>query len=457
MLNFSKLQYLLEINELYQWLATTALCAIICAFVEIFLFINLFQIKVEKSKKIKVFTLDSIIGFIIYVIFKPPFHRAFEIIFTITLFRMFFEKRIEKCILSVAISAIIVICADTIFSKIFCLAFHSLDSYINLMYSYKYKLCLVISIAIVRLILCYIVKHKKITINIAETLSNKNRNTIIAISIIGVALIFFNTYEMAMYITNFPYSIFILDLVSLITYFIISVKDIIRITKIEEQNEKINNLECYNKTLSIMYDSIRGFRHDYSNFIQALNGYVQTNNMEGIRMMCKSATKDCQDVNKLGILDPKVINNPAVYSLITNKYYIAKKENIEINVEVMVDLKEMEICNYELCRILAILLDNAIEAARDCEEKIINVRFVKDVRANRKLLIIENSYCEKDIDIDKIFEKGYTSKVDTMNQHGLGLWNVRRILEKSNNLNLFTSKGELFSQQLEIYDNCNVA
>ena len=78
MLNFSKLQYLLEINELYQWLATTALCAIICAFVEIFLFINLFQIKVEKSKKINVFILDSIIGFIIYVIFKPPFHRAFE-------------------------------------------------------------------------------------------------------------------------------------------------------------------------------------------------------------------------------------------------------------------------------------------------------------------------------------------------------------------------------------------
>ena len=41
--------------------------------------------------------------------------------------------------------------------------------------------------------------------------------------------------------------------------------------------------------------------------------------------------------------------------------------------------------------------------------------------------------------------------------HGLGLWNVRRILKTCSNLNLFTSKGEMFSQQLEIYDKCEVA
>ena len=36
--------------------------------------------------------------------------------------------------------------------------------------------------------------------------------------------------------------------------------------------------------------------------------------------------------------------------------------------------------------------------------------------------------------------------------HGLGLWNIRRILHKNSNLNLFTTKKDkLFSQQLEIY------
>ncbi len=35
-----------------------------------------------------------------------------------------------------------------------------------------------------------------------------------------------------------------------------------------------------------------------------------------------------------------------------------------MNIEVMIDLKEMKISPYEFCRILGILLDNAIEAAK---------------------------------------------------------------------------------------------
>lgn len=123
-----------------------------------------------------------------------------------------------------------------------------------------------------------------------------------------------------------------------------------------------------------------------------------------------------------------------------------------MNVEIMINLKELNITTYDLCRILGILLDNAIEAAKECEEKIINVRFIKDLKVDRKLIIIENSYNEMDIDLDKIYEKGYTSKEDKSQAHGLGLWTVRKMLSKSTNLNLFTSKDELFHQQLEIYE-----
>ena len=45
------------------------------------------------------------------------------------------------------------------------------------------------------------------------------------------------------------------------------------------------------------------------------NGYI-----EGIKNMSKSLLKDCKNVNNMGILDPKIINNPAVYSIITTKY-----------------------------------------------------------------------------------------------------------------------------------------
>ena len=49
----------------------------------------------------------------------------------------------------------------------------------------------------------------------------------------------------------------------------------------------------------------------------------------------------------------------------------------------------------------------------------------------------------------EIFEKKYSTKPGNS---GLGLWEVRQILKKNNNLNLFTTKSnKLFKQQLEIY------
>ena len=53
------------------------------------------------------------------------------------------------------------------------------------------------------------------------------------------------------------------------------------------------------------------------------------------------------------------------------------------------------------------------------------------------------------LNIDEIFQKGVSGKE---NHTGLGLWEVRKILKKNNNLNLYTKKdNNLFIQQLEIY------
>ena len=254
---------------------------------------------------------------------------------------------------------------------------------------------------------------------------------------------------MTIYITNFPYSLFVLDILTLIAYFFVSVNNVSKISKLEEKDMKINNLEAYNTTLSNMYDSIRGFKHDFANYVQSLNGYVQINDIEGIKNMTKAIFDDCKSVCNLEILDPNIINNAAIYSTLTNKYYLAREYDIEIEMEVMVNFEGLKKNSYEICRILGILLDNAIEAAKQCDEKFINVRFIQET--NRKVIIIENSYNHVDLDMNKLFDKGYTTKMDTKNEHGLGLWTVRNILRKSKNLNLFTNKGILFSQQLEIY------
>lgn len=138
-----------------------------------------------------------------------------------------------------------------------------------------------------------------------------------------------------------------------------------------------------------------------------------------------------------------------IYNLLTSKYHEAESKDIKMNMTFLLDLNTLKMKIYEFARILGILLDNAIEASSECDEKIINITFRNDSKNNRQLITIENTYQNKNLDTEKIFEKGVSGKE---NHTGLGLWEVRKIIKKNSNANLFTSKTDkFFSQQLELY------
>ena len=228
---------------------------------------------------------------------------------------------------------------------------------------------------------------------------------------------------------------------------------LIRTNKLEKTTQDLENENLYNKTITVLYDNIIDFRHNFNNIIQSLDGYIADNNMDGLKTYFNDVLDVSQISNNLATLNPELINNPAVYSILSSKYYQADELGIKMNFEIFMDLANLKIKTYDLSLILGILLDNAIDASKNSKEKKINVIIRKDHKVNRQLFIIENTYSNKDVDLDRIFEKGYTSKETQDDQsHGLGLWNIRKILKKNKNLNLFTSKTEeLFNQQLEIY------
>ena len=202
--------------------------------------------------------------------------------------------------------------------------------------------------------------------------------------------------------------------------------------------------------MQILHDNIRAFKHDFSNIIAGIGGYVETNDMNGLTKYYKQLLTDCNQVNNLSSLSPDAINNPAVYTVLANKYYRADELNIKITLESFIDFNNLYMEIYKFTRILGILMDNAIEAASECDEKIINVTIRNDIRQNRQLLIIENTYKNKDINLDKIYEKGFSTKPKNT---GLGLWEVNKIISQSKNISRFTSKtNKFFKQQIEIYN-----
>ena len=122
--------------------------------------------------------------------------------------------------------------------------------------------------------------------------------------------------------------------------------------KIKSLEQDLEQSKSYNKTLTNLNDSIRGFKHDFANILTAIGGYIQADDMEGLRKYYAGLCKDCTKLNSLYLLSPDVINEPAIYSLVCNKYYLAQELGITINIEVFMNLKELNIKIYDFTRIL---------------------------------------------------------------------------------------------------------
>ena len=360
---------------------------------------------------------------------------------------LIFKTSILKAITVEILPLIVIAIFEPIYVKVLTVTFNI--QYVDISYTPIFRILFVFVMYLTIYILYRIFKHINFNIKLLDNMDKKSKIILVINSAFGIISICTQLYLFKFYSENMSYVFTIISLISLIAYFFISMYSLTKTTELQITEQNLEEAQLYNKSLKILHDNVRAFKHDFSNIVQTIGGYIGTNDMEGLKTYYSQLLGDCQKVNNLYTLSPEVINNPAIYSLLTSKYHKADELGIKINLEVFLNLNELNMKIYEFTRALGILMDNAIEAASECDEKIINVEIRKDFKVNRQLLIIENTYKEKDVDLDKIYEKGYSSKP---NNTGLGLWEVRQIMKKNNNLNLYTTKNdEFFNQQLEIY------
>ena len=56
----------------------------------------------------------------------------------------------------------------------------------------------------------------------------------------------------------------------LLAYFFISLYSLARTTKLEITTQSLEEAKLYNKSLKILHDNVRAFKHDFSNIVQAI-------------------------------------------------------------------------------------------------------------------------------------------------------------------------------------------
>lgn len=222
------------------------------------------------------------------------------------------------------------------------------------------------------------------------------------------------------------------------------------ICTIKTMSKKLKEEKIYNESLQTLHDDLHAFRHDFANILQAIGGYIDSGDIKGLRVYYSELCCDFQISNNCAFLSRDIVNSPAIYSLFLSKYGMANKLGITMLFNFSLNFQTLPMKIYQFSRILGIFLDNAIEAASECSEKIIRVELRKDPFRKCQILVIENTYISKNIDVEHMFEKGISSKEHNT---GLGLWEVNKILKKYPNVKLDTSyDGHFFTQNLEMYE-----
>ena len=423
--------------------------AYIDALVGMLFFTTVLNIDTSRKKKIIYVLVYGTIGNLISFIIPTSFGVFVNIIvWPITIFFVF-KTSIIKALLAEIITMVVTSTLEFAFANIFLNLFNiTSDMIITVPF---YRIIVALSIYLILLLVTKFINIFKLNIHVFDNMTTRSKILLIINALLMVLILAMQFYLITFYSSTMPLSITLISIIGLIAYFSVSIYSIVSSSKLEVTQRDLESANHTIHSLTILHDQVRSFKHDFDNMVNSIGGYVVNEDIPGLKKYYNQLLEECNKTNNLYALSPKVINHPAIYHMLATKYYEADQLNIQINLNVFLDLNEIEnrMKILDFTRILGILLDNAIDAAQECDNKIINVIFRKEISNDMITIIIQNTYKNKEVNTEEIYQKGISSKE---NHSGLGLWKVRQILMRNNNLNLFTTKNdEYFSQQFEIY------
>ncbi|MCI9110860.1 MAG: GHKL domain-containing protein [Bacilli bacterium] len=225
----------------------------------------------------------------------------------------------------------------------------------------------------------------------------------------------------------------------------------------------INSYDKYRK-INGKYETSLSSLREYENIMDQyrVNNHENKNQLLTIRNMVKA--KDKTTVNYIDkLVDNKIKDNENIFyktskipegglrATIYSKLCKMKDTNIDYTLEIANNVRAVDLIKMgdetmlNICKIVGVFLDNAIEAVENLDEKDIIVEiFTID---NNLCIQISNNY-DEEIVLDKISHKGYTTKGKG---HGYGLSLVEQLVELDSNLiNEKEISKDIFTQRLKI-------
>ena len=170
-----------------------------------------------------------------------------------------------------------------------------------------------------------------------------------------------------------------------------------------------------------MYRTMRTWRHDYHNHIQASLAYLELGKYEELAAYLKKLDENLYEIDRI-----VKTGNLMADAILNSKLSLMREYQIRTEVTAHVPAR-MGLTDTELCVLLGNLLDNAIEACRKVSQE--DNRFIKiyiDTLQEQFYISVMNGMEGRAIRRGELFQ----STKNGPGLHGFGLQRVDRIVEK---------------------------
>lgn len=219
--------------------------------------------------------------------------------------------------------------------------------------------------------------------------------------------------------------------------------------KLKRREEELRNFETYVASIEEINRDMRKFKHDYVNMLTSLKTFIDDKNYEGLHTYYYDhiLKMDAQErLNEQALMMLNHLKVDSLKGLLTTKILQAQSRQVAFYVEVVEEITDIPVEPIQLNRMVGILLDNAIEAAYEAENKEVRVALIRMDKT--VLFVVQNTYDgTQNLKIHELFQEGFSTKGK---DRGLGLSTLREIKGQYPSVNIRTKiHPPYFIQELE--------
>lgn len=423
------------------------LSCLVLVLVEIYIWCRLLKRKIDwKSYRIYITILISVCSTFLNYTYNSQFLRVLVIIliYVAIVGFQFQGEKINKILITPIMTEFILIISEFILTIILLFVFDS-DKLFDMLNSAIIPNFIVAGLSFIVVQFSFIYKIQGYLVRKTENLGKK-----ILILFSFIVVITINVMLSTAYFSIPKENMVIINTLIMIVYAVIVVK----IIDTKDQYIDINNKYNATTTSLMEYENIldkyRILNHENKNTLLTIRSMIvkkEKNIPEYIDAIIDSKIQD----NEKLMFETNIIPAGGLRAIIYAKMSTMQEKNIDVKLKVdrkvrTVDLIELGERNVlDICKIVGVFLDNAIEAVENIENNHVSI----ELYAVDNILYIDvgNTY-QGILEIEKFASVGYTTKE---NGHGYGLSLVKEIV--SNNSKLSNEKmvsKDYFKQTLQV-------